>query len=173
MTSRDAFIAVNRFGLGARPGELAAAANDPRGWVERQLAGPPSAPAQLSGLRPSRDAITELLEFQRQDKNEKDPARKKELRAKMREAFIAEAGARTAAQIGSESPVIERLVVFWSNHFTVSARKPLLVGTAGAFEREAIRPHVTGQFAQMLLAVLRHPAMLAYLDNVQSIGPKR
>ena len=76
MTSRDAFIAVNRFGLGERPGELAAAANDPRGWVERQLAGPPSAPAQLSGLRPSRDAITELFEFQRQDKNEKDPARK-------------------------------------------------------------------------------------------------
>jgi uncharacterized protein (DUF1800 family) len=171
MTARDAFIAVNRFGLGARPGELAAAAGDPRGWVERQLRGPPSIPKQLAGLRPSRDAITELLEFQRQNKDEKDAARKKELRAKMREAFIAEAGARTAAQIGSQAPVIERLVVFWSNHFTVSARKPLLVGTVGAFEREAIRPHVTGQFAQMLLAVLRHPAMLAYLDNVQSIGP--
>ena len=171
MTSRDAFIAVNRFGLGARPGELAAAANDPRGWVERQLSGSPSAPTQLSGLRPSRDAIAELLEFQRQDKNEKDAAGKKELRAKMRDAFVAESAARTLAQIGSQAPVIERLVVFWSNHFTVSARKPLLVGTVGAFEREAIRPHVTGQFAQMLLAVLRHPAMLAYLDNVQSIGP--
>jgi uncharacterized protein (DUF1800 family) len=171
MTARDAFIAVNRFGLGARPGELAAAAGDPRGWVERQLAASPSMPKQLAGLRPSRDAVVELMEFQRQDKTEKDPARKKALRAKMREAFIAEAGARTAAQIGSQTPVIERLVVFWSNHFTVSARKPLLVGTVGAFEREAIRPHVTGQFAQMLRAVLRHPAMLAYLDNVQSIGP--
>ena len=41
----------------------------------------------------------------------------------------------------------------------------------GAFEREAIRPHVTGTFAQMLLAAERHPAMQLYLDNAQSIGP--
>ena len=41
----------------------------------------------------------------------------------------------------------------------------------GAFEREAIRPHVRGKFADMLLAVETHPAMLLYLDNAQSIGP--
>src|SRR3989442_1266598 len=35
----------------------------------------------------------------------------------------------------------------------------------------ANRPHVTGRFADMLLAVARHPAMGFYLDNVQSIGP--
>ena len=39
----------------------------------------------------------------------------------------------------------ERLVVFWSNHFCVSANKgPLARMWAGAFEREAIRPHVLG-----------------------------
>ena len=42
---------------------------------------------------------------------------------------------------------------------------------AGAFEREAIRPHVLGRFADMLIAVETHPAMLRYLDNVRSIGP--
>jgi uncharacterized protein (DUF1800 family) len=42
---------------------------------------------------------------------------------------------------------------------------------AGAFEREAIRPHVLGRFADMLLAVESHPAMLYYLDNARSIGP--
>ena len=42
---------------------------------------------------------------------------------------------------------------------------------AGAFVEEAIRPHVTGRFADMLLAVMRHPAMLLYLDNVSSAGP--
>ena len=41
----------------------------------------------------------------------------------------------------------------------------------GAFEREAIRPHVTGRFVDMLIASTRHPAMLSYLDNAQSIGP--
>ncbi len=57
---------------------------------------------------------------------------------------------------------------FWSNHFCVSADK--VVAMAGAYEREAIRAHVLGRFADMLGAVERHPAMLFYLDNVQSMG---
>ena len=44
-------------------------------------------------------------------------------------------------------------------------------GIAGAYEREAIRPHVLGRFADMLLAVEKHPAMLVYLDNQVSVGP--
>lgn len=169
--TQDAFIAVNRFGLGARRGELAEAAADPRGWVGQQLAAAPGLPAPLAGMRPSTAAIADLVEFRRIAKTDKDAGRKKEFRKKMRQAFIAEAGARTQAQIDTRTPVVERLVAFWSNHFTVSARKLILVGVVGAFEREAIRPHVTGRFVDMLLAVMRHPAMLAYLDNVQSIGP--
>jgi uncharacterized protein (DUF1800 family) len=42
---------------------------------------------------------------------------------------------------------------------------------AGSFEREAIRPHVFGRFADMLKAVEQHPAMLFFLDNQQSLGP--
>ena len=68
---------------------------------------------------------------------------------------------------------VERLVAFWSNHFCVSAQKNGVGrATAGAFEREAIRPHVLGKFADMLKAVEQHPAMLNYLDNAQSVGPK-
>ncbi|TGT56722.1 DUF1800 family protein, partial [Mesorhizobium sp. M2E.F.Ca.ET.166.01.1.1] len=67
---------------------------------------------------------------------------------------------------------VERLVGFWSNHFCVSVAKGQIVrACAGAFEREAIRPFVLGRFADMLLAVEHHPAMLVYLDNQQSIGP--
>jgi uncharacterized protein (DUF1800 family) len=62
-------------------------------------------------------------------------------------------------------------VRFWSNHFTVSVTKGRVRGIAGAFEREAIRPFVTGNFVDMLLAVTRHPAMLIYLDNQASVGP--
>ena len=40
----------------------------------------------------------------------------------------------------------------------------------GAYEREAIRAHVLGRFADMLIAVESHPAMLYYLDNVRSMG---
>ncbi len=72
----------------------------------------------------------------------------------------------------AEIGFVERLVAFWSNHFCVSAGKSeILRASAGSFEREAIRPYVLGRFAEMLLAVERHPAMLFYLDNAQSVGP--
>ncbi len=66
----------------------------------------------------------------------------------------------------------ERWVQFWSNHFCISAAKGGIVrAMAGVFEREAIRPNVFGRFADLLVAVESHPAMLVYLDNQQSIGP--
>jgi uncharacterized protein (DUF1800 family) len=71
----------------------------------------------------------------------------------------------------SDQPFIERLVLFWGNHFTVSVQKPVIAALVNRFEVEAIRPHVMGRFADMLKAVARHPAMLLYLDNAQSFGP--
>jgi uncharacterized protein (DUF1800 family) len=49
--------------------------------------------------------------------------------------------------------------------------KLVVLGIAGCMEREAIRPHVLGNFADLLLAVEQHPAMLLYLDNQLSMGP--
>jgi uncharacterized protein (DUF1800 family) len=88
------------------------------------------------------------------------------------EILLEEAKARFAAAAGAEIGFAERLVWFWSNHFCISAAKGGGVAQlAGAYEREAIRPHVLGRFADMLLAVETHPAMLLYLDNARSIGP--
>jgi uncharacterized protein (DUF1800 family) len=80
-----------------------------------------------------------------------------------------EAQARFDEAANAKFGFVERLVWFWSNHFCVSADK--IVAMAGPYEREAIRPHVLGHFADMLQAVEGHPAMLFYLDNVQSMGP--
>jgi uncharacterized protein (DUF1800 family) len=88
-----------------------------------------------------------------------------------REAFLSEAFARIQHATATEAAFLERLAMFWSNHFCVSANKGPVRGIAGAYEREAIRPNVLGRFADMLLAVAQHPAMLVYLDNAQSIGP--
>lgn len=86
--------------------------------------------------------------------------------------YKAEAQARFDKALKAEFGFVERLVYFWSNHFCVSVAKDNIVrASAGAFEREAIRPFVLGRFADMLMAVERHPAMLFYLDNQQSIGP--
>jgi uncharacterized protein (DUF1800 family) len=86
--------------------------------------------------------------------------------------FFEEAKARLTVAASAEIGFVERLVWFWSNHFCISAAKGGGVAQiAGAYEREAIRPHVLGRFADMLLAVETHPAMLLYLDNARSTGP--
>jgi uncharacterized protein (DUF1800 family) len=88
------------------------------------------------------------------------------------EIFLEEAKARLNAAAAADIGFAERLVWFWSNHFCISASKGGGVAQlAGAYEREAIRPHVLGHFGDMLLAVETHPAMLLYLDNARSIGP--
>lgn len=86
--------------------------------------------------------------------------------------FRAEAQARLDVALDAKTGFAERLVWFWSNHFCVSAAKGQNIRVlAGAYEREAIRPHVFGRFADLLRAAETHPAMLIYLDNRQSIGP--
>jgi uncharacterized protein (DUF1800 family) len=82
--------------------------------------------------------------------------------------FFREAKVRYDAAIGAEVGFVERLVWFWSNHFCVNLDSTVM---AGAYEREAIRPHVLGKFVDLLLAADSHPAMLIYLDNTSSMGP--
>jgi uncharacterized protein (DUF1800 family) len=88
-----------------------------------------------------------------------------------RDAMAEEANRRVERAITTDQPFLERLVMFWSNHFCVGVNKGQVRGLAGGFEREAIRPHVLGKFADMLRAVESHPAMLIYLDNQLSTGP--
>ena len=79
--------------------------------------------------------------------------------------------ARFATAVESDTPFMERLVHFWANHFAVSADKLTVTGFAGLLEMDAVRPHLLGKFEDMLIAVEQHPAMLLYLDQVQSVGP--
>ena len=99
------------------------------------------------------------------------PSARQYLQRGIRERYQAMGAARLDAALASETPFVERLVHFWANHFAVSADKLQVIGLAGSLEFEAIRPHVLGRFSDMLLAVEQHPAMLLYLDQVQSIGP--
>src|SRR5207253_7253033 len=90
----------------------------------------------------------------------------------IQKTYRAEALARLQRAVLADCGFAERLVAFWSNHFCISAVKGELARMwAGSFEREAIRPHVLGRFADMLKAVEQHPAMLFFLDNQQSLGP--
>jgi uncharacterized protein (DUF1800 family) len=65
----------------------------------------------------------------------------------------------------------EVLVDFWFNHFNVFEGKGQDRQMLASYERDAIRPHVLGHFKDLLLATARHPAMLFYLDNWESLAP--
>src|SRR6185503_12226248 len=70
----------------------------------------------------------------------------KEFREFVRENYIAQVNERHRRAIESDTPFVERLVHFWSNHFAISADKQLVGPICGLYEQEAIRPHVLGDF---------------------------
>lgn len=168
MSLTQAAIAATRFGLGGRPGEIAALAEaGPAAALARQIESPPRLSGALAGLPLSHERVAAFLRAR--EKGNVELVRM--LTAAGKEAYAPDVLARIAWQTETEAGFHERLVQFWSNHFTVSSERPQCANVVVPFENEAIRPNVTGRFADLLIAVVRHPAMLLYLDNVTSFGP--
>ena len=169
MIRRESISAANRFGLGARPGTLDRI-GDPRRWLHAQLDAPavvppPALPGSADYLRQEYDYLRARREAR---KNDGDAAMG--FRERFGRSQWVELGWRYRQAVATEQDFVERLVRFWSNHFAVSADKRTAALYAAPMEREAIRPHVAGHFADLLIAVEQHPAMLRYLDNVRSVG---
>jgi uncharacterized protein (DUF1800 family) len=179
-----ASIALNRFGLGARPDDAAPA--DPKKWLlsqfDRYEPHPPAFAALPDAAALAADYFADMAMVAQARKDAKaadaDPkkdaatkAARQDVQAKVRDAYRAATNARLANALTTDTPFVERLVHFWSNHFAISADKQEVTIFAGAYEADAIRPHVLGRFEDMLLAVEQHPAMLYYLDQFRSVGP--
>ena len=160
MDSR-AYTALARFGLGRRGVEPLPA--DPAAWLAAQL-GPAAAPEVPPGGADAAAAFAALEEARR---NRPPPGQQGPLRL----IYEAEVAALADRGLATDQPFRERLVRFWANHFTVSIRAGRVAPFVGDFVRTAIRPNATGRFADMLLAVMRHPAMLLYLNQAGSVGP--
>jgi uncharacterized protein (DUF1800 family) len=189
-----AALALHRFGFGPARDSTSAIAADPRGALlsdlDREGAGllaaklPSSAAAAraISDFRAEEQAKSKLAQRAKKEAEAKGTAMMTSDAAATAPPtpprppepplpqliFQNEAAARYEAAVNAEIGFVERLVWFWSNHFCISADKD--IPTAGAYEREAIRAHVLGRFADMLTAVESHPAMLHYLDNARSMG---
>ena len=205
----EALLALQRFGMGPRPGSIAALGTDPRGALIAELDRPlllaaaASLPTSAKAFRTVADAnarrTARAKQAQQQAKKQqmaatagitedqtqgqaqgpsqgqdKDAA---ELAAKQaadaipdpgRPIYLQEAKLRTEAALAADIGFAERLVWFWSSHFCVSANK--IQSMSGAYEREAVRANTLGRFVDLLLAVEGHPAMLFYLDNLDSMG---
>jgi uncharacterized protein (DUF1800 family) len=205
-----AAIALNRFGLGARPTDRPP--SDPKAWLTSQLSAWNPRPAAIASVPSRAQAVEDLAQYIEQQRTDRqngvapaprarpgenvvgstmDPpagsaamaqpnvapgaalpdSARQFLRRGLRDNYQVMNAARLNAALASETPFVERLTHFWANHFAVSADKLQVIGLAGLLEFEAIRPHVLGKFSDMLLAAEQHPAMLLYLDQVQSIGP--
>src|SRR5713101_5307114 len=197
---KEAALALQRFGFGPRTGSIAAIASDPRGALLAELEQPNAGRIANADLPSSAAANRAVFEYNAERAaNEKRERLRREAAPQVamlnsggdavmeakpeapptaptqpepvplpRQLFRNEARARFDVAINADIGLVERLVWFWSNHFCVNADATVM---AGGYEREAIRPHVLGRFADMLQAVEGHPAMLLYLNNAQSIGP--
>jgi uncharacterized protein (DUF1800 family) len=160
--------ALNRYGLGARIGERRRI-SDARAWLRTQLEGAPPLVAAPAGASPS--AVGEAIRAFRGPARA-TPEQRQQLRRRLVEIASQESVAALTMRVTTDRPFVERLVAFWSNHLCVSvSAKALVAPLAGSYEREAIRPNVLGRFEDLVLASAKHPAMLVYLDNFQSIGP--
>lgn len=193
-----ASIALSRFGYGLTA--QGTAPQDPRKWLLRQLdafdPAPPSITARINTrgkagetlqllrtLRQETKAVTAMAEGDgsMMEQMTKGDARATalaglppEYREKFEEArrvLVDDIAVRVNIAVSSPTPMMERLVHFWANHFSISVGKPGTQFEAGPHEFTAIRPHVLGRFSDMLKAASLHPAMLLYLDQFQSIGP--
>lgn len=189
----DAAVALHRFGCGPRAGSIAVIAADPRGALLAELEQPGAGKVDETGLLSSAAASRAGYNFrverqarqiaERQQKEAMEaggeakpddeaprPAMAEPAPDIQQQIFFNETKARLDAALRAEIGFIERLVRFWSNHFCISA--DAVGNMAGGYEREAIRTNVLGRFGDMLLAAEGHPAMLAYLDNSRSVGPR-
>ena len=174
----QAALAAHRFGLGEASIE-ASVRGDPRAWLASQIG---AADAQRStGGKPlptAGDGLRQFAAFVQMRRQRRDAAsspamseQEMQFGEHFRQLVQADTRARLATAALTERPFAERLALFWANHFTVSMAKASARGLVGAFEREAIRPHIAGRFEDLLRAAVMHPGMLRYLDNEQSAGP--
>ena len=136
-------------------------------------------PALFDGARKEREAIREIRA------NALDEA-SAAAQTKLRQQFLTDMGPRyfnlamlqqaaawrlySASQPELENPLLARLTEFWFNHFNVYARKGAVRPFVGHYAVNVARAHALGKFEDLVLASARHPAMLYYLDQVQSVA---
>lgn len=160
-------VAAFRFGYGFAAGETVAASPDAimAGLMASDAVRPVEAGASFS------ERTSTILEYRKQRRrNAEDPALaplKREIRRQSRR----DPQTLLRQRAWGRSALFERLTAFWLDHFAVVPGNTVERFAVPAYETEAIRPHVTGSFAELLAAATLHPAMQISLDQQASIGP--
>jgi len=188
---------VSRFTFGARPGQVEEVAREgPQEWFERQLLGgdsesvlegkleeypslgmspeerlqrylPDNEIERRSGVAPlAPEATAEERETHRAAVREYRESEGLRTFGEMRRELV---GQKLMHCVYANNQLWEVMTQFWFNHFNVSYASNARVHVL-SYELDAIRPNAFGRFATLLLATSKHPAMLAYLNNAQSVA---
>lgn len=177
---------LNRLAFGPRPGEVerVKAVGVDR-WIEQQLQPGRIRDAELQqhvaqsypGTRTDRaQLLREFAAMQRtraaarRDSIQPDITELRRRRGLIRDVVAEVQSARVARAVASERQLLEVMTDFWTNHFNVFIRKNPQMAFLLADYEEGIREHGLGRFRDLLGFVATSPAMLTYLDNVQSVA---
>lgn len=168
----DSRLAEIRFGFGHNP-----ALNPPQdaGQMMTRLKGRDRAARRWEiDLYATRTPL--ITEYQRLNKARKTggdmaQAQHKAMRQRVREDQLGYLNATLSRAALSDDAFRERLTRFWADHFTVRGKQAMTRKFVSPYVEEAIRPHLSGSFAEMLKSAVTHPMMLLYLDQFRSIGP--
>ena len=181
-TEQAVLHALNRLTFGPRPGDVERVRSiGLQAWIDQQLA-PSRIDDRALGARLARldtlalDSRTIQQEYsgpamverrRRQLAGNREPGARQpnEVLRKDRQVIADIEEAKLLRAVYSERQLEEVLVDFWFNHFNVFAGKGATRNYLNEYERDAVRPHVLGNFRELLGATAKTPAMLFYLDN--------
>lgn len=169
-TSRD-FIAATRFGYGLHPDQRPPL--DASDLMAQLSPGGDFAPGLGGASMPERaQMFHEIVRLRRANKDNSHRAELKAQRRRIEAMHRADVERRILTPVRSPFGFYERLAWFWADHFAVAGQNIKNRALVGRFEADAIRPHITGRFHDMLRASSTHPSMLLYLNQNRSFGPK-
>jgi len=177
LTARDSALHVlQRFAFGPRPGQVDEVARQGAlAWLDVQLAASGHGDARLAALERRTPALAldpddwakrfvAMREARKEGAAGADRAGTRELLDQVRGLVVQRA-------VTADDQLREVMASFWFDHFNVFLDKGADRFLLPSYVEDVIRPHALGRFVDLLIATARSPAMLFYLDNVQSVSP--
>lgn len=166
MTTELDLINASRFGYGIRPNEAPFSAGL---LAQMQSVDPADTAMDFSNTEQRGDGLLALRQEQRDNGNE---SRKyKKLRQELRDLVNEDFRRLLLRPMLSPRGFRERIFAFWLDHFTVAPKQLNSQILLGGYFEDAIRPNLSGRFADLLKAVVTHPSMILFLDQNASVGP--
>jgi uncharacterized protein (DUF1800 family) len=182
LTTLDQYALLDRVSWGATASSMRAIRSEgTQRWLQEQLhpvADPllPQAVAQEIGALSIQAApLPQRVIALEQRRRDLDKMPDEEARKSARKSYQDELNgiARETATrmllraLYSPNQLQEQMTWFWFNHFNVFQHKADERLMLADYE-QTLRVHALGRFRDLLAAVVRHPAMLVYLDNAQN-----